>query len=98
MWPNPLFPADLVTFTEEILHGKLHFLWSETSGQVSKMNFFAGIIITLSWRRPLSNRNQSIDLLCKSMDWFLYDKGLRHERVNGLKLMLLTTFLQKVSL
>ena len=23
MWPNPLFPADLVTFTEEILNGKL---------------------------------------------------------------------------
>ena len=32
--------------------------------------------LTLSWRRPLSYRNQS-------MDWFLYDKGLRHERVNG---------------
>ena len=30
----------------------------------------------------LSCRNQSIDLLCKSMDWFLYDKNLRHERVN----------------
>ena len=30
---------------------------------------------------PLSYRNQSIDLLCKSMDWFLYDKGLRHGRV-----------------
>ena len=28
MWPNPQFPADLVTFTEEILNGKLHFLWS----------------------------------------------------------------------
>ena len=27
-------------------------------------------------------RNQSIDLLGKSMDWFLYDNGLRHERVN----------------
>ena len=27
MWPNPQFPADLVTFTEEILNGKLHFLW-----------------------------------------------------------------------
>ena len=26
MWLNPKFPADLVTFTEEILHGKLHFL------------------------------------------------------------------------
>ena len=28
MGPNPQFPADLVTFTEEILNGKLHFLWS----------------------------------------------------------------------
>ena len=27
-------------------------------------------------------RNQSIDLLCKSMDWFLYDRSLRHERVH----------------
>ena len=25
MWPNPQFPGDLVTFTEEILNGKLHF-------------------------------------------------------------------------
>ena len=25
MWPNLLFPADLVTFTEEIFNGKLHF-------------------------------------------------------------------------
>ena len=31
---------------------------------------------TLSWRRSLSCRNQ-----CKSMDWFLYDRDLRHERV-----------------
>ena len=29
MWPNPQFPADLVTFTEEILNGKLLFLCSE---------------------------------------------------------------------
>ena len=27
---NPQFPADLVTFTEEILNGKLHFLSSES--------------------------------------------------------------------
>ena len=31
--------------------------------------------LTLSWRRPLSYRNQS-------MDWFLYHNGLRHEKVN----------------
>ena len=35
--------------------------------------------LTLSWRRPLSYKNQSIS---KSMDWFLYDNGLRLERVN----------------
>ena len=28
MWPNPQFSADFVTFTEEILNGKLHFLCS----------------------------------------------------------------------
>ena len=35
-------------------------------------------VLTLSWRRPLSYRNQSIE----SMDGFLYDNGPRHERVN----------------
>ena len=39
-------------------------------------------LLTLSRRRPLSYRSQSIDLLWKSMDWFLYGNGLRHERVN----------------
>ena len=37
--------------------------------------------LTLSWRRPLSYRNQTIDLLCKIMGWFLYDEDLRHGRV-----------------
>ena len=37
--------------------------------------------LTLSWQRPLSYRNQPIDFLRKSVDWFLYDNGLRHERV-----------------
>ena len=40
--------------------------------------------LTLSWPRCLLFRYQSIDLLCKSMDWFLYDRDLRHERVKEL--------------
>ena len=48
--------------------------------------FLTGIICfynsIMTWRRPLSYRNQFIDLLCKSVDWFLYDRGLRHKRVN----------------
>ena len=31
MWPNPQFPADLLTFTKEILNGKLHFLCSDAA-------------------------------------------------------------------
>ena len=31
---------------------------------------------------PLSYRNQSIDLVHKSISWLLYDNGHRHERVN----------------
>ena len=42
-------------------------------------------LLSLSRQRSLSYRNQSINLLCKSMDWFLYDRDLRHERVNGIK-------------
>ena len=37
--------------------------------------------LTLSRPRLISYRNQSIDLLCKSMDWLLYDIDLRRERV-----------------
>ena len=31
MWQNPQETADLITFTEEILNGKLYFLCSETA-------------------------------------------------------------------
>ena len=32
-----------------------------------------------SWQRSLSYRNKSIDLLSNSMNWFLYDRDLRHK-------------------
>ena len=32
-------------------------------------------------------RNQSINLLCKSVDWVLYDRDTRHESLNGLSLV-----------
>ena len=42
MWPNPQKTADLVTFTEEILNGKLHFLCSALKtanhGKSSELN------------------------------------------------------------
>ena len=41
MWPNPHETVDLVTFTEEILNGKLHCLCSDIWGM---LNF-----IDISW-------------------------------------------------
>ena len=47
-----------------------------------KQIFHAILRLTLSWRWPLSYRNQSIDLESKSMDWFLYDRDLHNETVH----------------
>ena len=44
-------------------------------------------LLTLSWRRSLSYRNQPIDLQSKSMDWFLYDEDLSHEKVKDLSII-----------
>ena len=54
-------------------------------------------ILTLSWRGPLLYRNQSIDLQSKSMDWFLCDNGLHHERVK-IKIALMMVHTNKVLL
>ena len=37
--------------------------------------------LKLSWRRSVPFRNQPINLLYESMDWFLYDRDLRHESI-----------------
>ena len=52
-------------------------------------NFFQFFhkFLTLSGRRQLSYRNQSIDLQNKSMDWFLYDNGLRHKEFKSANLL-----------
>ena len=41
MWPNPQFPADLITFTKakEILNGKHHFLCSDINSHSIRIDF-----------------------------------------------------------
>ena len=41
MWPNPQEKADLITFTEEILNGKLHFLYSDADIENSIFSNFS---------------------------------------------------------
>ena len=40
MWPNPQQTADLVTFTEEILNGKLYILCTVTTTKIELLCFF----------------------------------------------------------
>ena len=47
MWPNPQFRADLVTFTEEILQGKLHFFGSENGYFVTTFTIFMVVTRTI---------------------------------------------------
>ena len=48
------------------------------------------VSLTLTWWRFLWYRNQSIDWQRKLMDWFLYDRDLRHQRGNKVILLNLT--------
>ena len=54
-----------------------------------QVSIFLSLAATLtpSWQRFLSRRNNSIDLQSKSMDWFLYDRDVRHEKVKLLQIL-----------
>ena len=69
MWPNPHETADLVTFTEKILHGKLYFLCSvwysfdATSHQGIHLNMVYGMV----WNGMVSHG------MVWNMVWYLFD-------------------------
>ena len=46
MWPNPQFPAYVVTFTDEILNRKLHFLCSESYDSTIRSFTFLFLLTT----------------------------------------------------
>ena len=61
---------------------KVFQIWQLKNLLKSWVHDVAPLPLNLSWwRRSLSYRNQSINLLCKLMDWFLYDSDFHHERV-----------------
>ena len=62
--------ATYFTLTNPFLHFFRAYI-----GLLSQINSFTVEVLT--------NRNQSIDLLYKSMDLGPYERNLRHERVNG---------------
>ena len=63
MWSNPKFPADLATFTEEILNGKLHFLCSAVNDFRKKLYHRCLTEFEIRLNMPLATTNVRI-VLC----------------------------------
>ena len=74
----------LLTFSKKTLAGCSLFILSKYQIKWKQNTGLWWVTLTLSWRRSLSSRNQSIGLLCKSMDWFPYDNDHHHQRVKHL--------------
>ena len=75
MWPNPQFPADLVSFTKEILNGKLHFLCSVLSGSSSSLeaivtSFLPPLLLGSSWKKSKLYGGR----ILHSPDWLCLNK------------------------
>ena len=70
MWPNPQFPTDLVTFTEEIFNGKLHFLYSDINEVIKKL--YADVL------HVANNFREEHLKLKKTHESFSYHNGLRN--------------------
>ena len=76
-----------------VLHKNIHW---KVSHKLHCRNQYG--VLTLSRRRPLSYRNQCIDLRIKSMDWFLYENSLCHKRVKNILQIVTNAFLGNVCL
>ena len=59
----------------------LHSLFISRTLLAFQFNFHELNIVYAAYT-AFSSVHKSIDLRSKSMDWFLYNNGLRHERVN----------------
>ena len=74
MWPNPQETADLVTFTEEILNGKLHFLCSAVGYALIHKNWELHPLTQTKFRRTKCIRrtrySENMDLVVSSSIYF----------------------------
>ena len=72
---------------QPILQGEIRLIWSFLYIFRYLLHWISKSLnhscLTLSWRRPLSCRNQSTDLQSKSMDWFLYENGFLHKELRS---------------
>ena len=70
-------------FCSSIQSSKTIFIFVDLSNKVLVKGECKYYLLPFSWCRSLSHRNQFINLESKSMDWFLYNRVLHHERVKN---------------
>ena len=75
MWPNPQAITDLVTFTEEILNGKLHVLCSVYSYELLLKLIFPKNLIHMPIQKPV-----------KHLRWSFYRKQLTNSYLTDVSL------------
>ena len=72
MWPNPLETADLITFTEKILSGKLRFLCSDYSTIKHNARYYATRGKGLKILTPKQMLHGLPNIIQYSTKWALY--------------------------
>ena len=74
MWPNPQETSDLVTFTEEILNWKLHFLCSVVEDQISlTVAINIGPLLNTTLREKCSVYGVFLVRIFPNSDWIRRD-------------------------
>ena len=76
-----LFLVVLLLTLNRKMFAELPSTSSKSLTTVNSKFIFHGQTLTLSCRRSLLYKNQSIYLQSKSIDWFVYYGDLRHERI-----------------
>ena len=59
MWPNSQFSENLVTFTEEIFNGKLHFLYIDGRLYMSDMTLSVLTVIAISLQKSINSASKN---------------------------------------
>ena len=95
MWPNLQFPADLVTFIEEIFSGNLHFLWSASQ---RKFIAYSGIVRWISLQEKICSKlknnitEKDLQILCNfSVGIYLFKVNNRNTKIRSQSVKSLTS-------
>ena len=81
MWPNLQETADLVTFTEEILNGKLHFLCRENTFAQLLLDFLKQYLVRLQLQQNFQDTLTQINIYLNLISIYHHHLLEFHDRI-----------------